>query len=155
MDRFRLTCTLCSKKIPFILKGKCECGGLLVVEYDLVRASQTFTKSQLKERPLTMWKYHELLPISDLSCIVSLGEGATPLIRLTTWEKKLPLMNLYMKREEQNPTGSFKARGFSSAVTLLKEREIIKAAVPSNGNAASALAAYAGLPVLKHSYSFL
>ena len=91
-----------------------------------------------------MWKYHELLPISNQKCIVSLGEGCTPLIRIHTWEQKLPLDQLYIKREEQNPTGSFKARGFSAAVSLLKERGIAKAAVPSNGNAASAFAAYSG-----------
>lgn len=83
-----------------------------------------------------MWKYHELLPITNLDCIVSLGEGGTPLIRMNVWEKLLPLGQLYIKREEQNPTGSFKARGFSSALSLLKERGIEKAAVPSNGNAA-------------------
>jgi threonine synthase len=91
-----------------------------------------------------MWKYHELLPMSNLDCIISLGEGSTPLIKLGTWEKKLPLGGLYVKREEQNPTGSFKARGFSTALSLLKERGISKIAVPSNGNAASDLAAYAG-----------
>jgi threonine synthase len=83
-----------------------------------------------------------LLPITNLDCIVSLGEGGTPLIRLNAWEQKLPLDQLYIKREEQNPTGSFKARGFSTALSLLKERGIGKAAVPSNGNAASAFAAY-------------
>src|SRR5665647_837260 len=142
MSRFLLTCTECNKTEAFVLKGKCECGGTLLVEYDLELAAKSFTKANLKERPSSMWKYHELLPITNLDCIVSLGEGGTPLIRLNTWEKKLPLDQLYIKREEQNPTGSFKARGFSTALSLLKERGIKKAAVPSNGNAASAFAAY-------------
>jgi threonine synthase len=154
MNRFCLTCSLCKKKIPFVLQGKCECGGTLFVEYDLERASVTFTKDQLKIRPSSMWKYHELLPVSDLNCIVSIGEGSTPLVKLRTWEKKLPLGGLYVKREEQNPTGSFKARGFSAALSLLRERGISKVAVPSNGNAASALAAYAGRAGIE-SYVFL
>ncbi|QGQ96471.1 threonine synthase [Paenibacillus psychroresistens] len=144
MDCFLLKCTLCNKTEVFALKGKCECGGTLLVEYDIELAARTFTKANLKQRHSSMWKYHELLPITNPNCIVSLGEGYTPLIRLNTWEQKLPLGKLYIKREEQNPTGSFKARGFSAALTLLKERGIVKAAVPSNGNAASAFAAYSG-----------
>jgi threonine synthase len=144
VGRFFLTCAVCRKTEAFELKGKCKCGGTLLVEYDMELAARSFTKAKLKERPSSMWKYHELLPISNLDCIVSLGEGGTPLVRLNAWEKKLPLGRLYIKREEQNPTGSFKARGFSSALSLLKERGIGKAAVPSNGNAASAFAAYSG-----------
>jgi threonine synthase len=141
---FLLKCAVCKKTEAFELKGKCECGGTLLVEYDLELAARSFTRAKLRERPSSMWKYHELLPLSNLACIVSLGEGGTPLVRLSEWEKKLPLGRLYIKREEQNPTGSFKARGFSSILSLLKEREIKKAAVPSNGNAASAFAAYSG-----------
>jgi threonine synthase len=142
MGCFLLTCTLCNRTFPFDLKGKCECGGTLLVEYDLEQAAKSFTKANLKARPSSMWKYHELLPFTNLDSVVSLGEGGTPLIRLNAWEKKLPLNQLYIKREEQNPTGSFKARGFSTALSLLKEKGIRIAAVPSNGNAASAFAAY-------------
>ncbi|NHN30486.1 threonine synthase [Paenibacillus agricola] len=143
MDKFGLICSLCSRKIPFALEGKCTCGGTWLVEYDLQRAALTFTKKRLRARPASMWKYHELLPIAKLSSIISLGEGSTPLVRLTEWEKKLPLGGLYVKREEQNPTGSFKARGFASALTLINESGIKKVALPSNGNAAAALSAYA------------
>ena len=91
-----------------------------------------------------MWRYKELLPVRNPENIISLGEGWTPLLRMPSWESKLSLKRLWIKREEQNPTGSFKSRGFSVAVSLLKEAGATKAAVPSNGNAASALAAYAG-----------
>ncbi|MEX2103963.1 MAG: threonine synthase, partial [Bacilli bacterium] len=76
--------------------------------------------------------------------IVTIGEGWTPLLRLPSLEKGLSVGEIMIKREEQNPSGSFKSRGFSAAVSLLNEYGIRKVAVPSNGNAASALAAYAG-----------
>jgi threonine synthase len=136
-------CTSCAKVTPFALKGKCECGGTLLVHYDLERVRHTMTREALSTRPTTMWRYHELLPVMDLRSVISLGEGWTPLIRVPSLEKRYNLKEILIKREEQNPTGSFKSRGFSVAVSLLAERNIQKAAVPSNGNAASALAAYA------------
>lgn len=145
MKQWELQCSRCSAKLPFRYQDmKCICGGTLLVNYDLEHVAQTFTKSSLGLRYPTMWKYHELLPIHDPSHIVSLGEGWTPLLRMPDWESKLSLKRLWIKREEQNPTGSFKSRGFSVAVSLLKQAGATKAAVPSNGNAASALAAYAG-----------
>lgn len=113
------------------------------VEYDLELARRTLTKINLKSRQTSMWRYEELLPIEDGNNIVSLGEGWTPLVRLASAETKLPLGKLWVKREEQNPTGSFKARGFSAAVSIAHACGIRKVAVNSNGNAASALAAYA------------
>lgn len=83
------------------------------------------------------------LPVEKPDNIVSLGEGWTPLLRLFEAEKALPLRRLWVKREEQNPTGSFKSRGFSAALSIAREHRISKVAVNSNGNAASALAAYA------------
>lgn len=139
----RLVCARCATCYPFQLRGKCDCGGVLLAEYDVERAGRTMTKQRLKDRPFTMWRYAEMLPIGDASSIVSLGEGGTPLIRLHGLERELSLGPIWVKREEQNPTGSFKARGMSVAVSLLRERRVGKAAVPSNGNAASALAAYA------------
>ncbi|HZG76206.1 MAG TPA: threonine synthase, partial [Paenibacillus sp.] len=75
--------------------------------------------------------------------IVSLGEGWTPLLRMPAVERALPVRRLWVKREEQNPTGSFKARGMSVALSVALEHGVRKVAVNSNGNAASALAAYA------------
>jgi len=142
--RFWLSCNACGKRTPFNLEGcLCECGGTLIVEYDLDRVSQTLTKDSLKGRVTTMWRYAELLPITDPKYVVSLGEGWTPLVRLPKVEKSLNVKKIWVKREEQNPTGSFKSRGFSAAVSIANENRVEKVAVNSNGNAASALAAYA------------
>lgn len=145
MNRLGLYCSRCSAKIPFRYQEmKCACGGTLLVDYDLELLTRTFTKEALQTRYPSMWRYKELLPVSNPDCIITLGEGWTPLIRMRDWEQKLRIRQLWIKREEQNPTGSFKSRGFSVAVSLLKESGVNKAAVPSNGNAAGALAAYAG-----------
>lgn len=143
MDRFQLRCSRCQKTMEFELKGRCQCGGTLLVEYDLERVTHTLSPQTLKERAASMWRYLELLPLKDEQSIVSLGEGWTPLIRFPRLESELEIRQLYVKREEQNPTGSFKARGFSSTISLLHEHGISRVAVPSNGNAASAMAAYA------------
>lgn len=143
--RFLFSCNTCGKKLTFtLLINRCDCGGTLTLEYNLEYVSRTLTRESLKNRYPTMWRYHELLPIENIENVVSLGEGCTPLLRLTQSERKLPIGKLWVKREEQNPTGSFKARGFSVAISIAKEYGIKKVAVNSNGNAASALAAYAG-----------
>ncbi|WP_342551888.1 threonine synthase [Paenibacillus sp. FSL R7-0652] len=123
--------------------GICHCGGTLLVNYDLERYKKYNIEDVLKYSHSTIWKYSNLLPLSDENSVVSLGEGLTPLIRLFKLEKNVGVNQLWIKREDQNPTGSFKARGFSVAVSLLKERKINRAVVPSNGNAGVALAAYA------------
>lgn len=152
---FGLKCKRCGKQKPFVIKeNKCCCGGTLLVEYDLEAVSRTMTKDGLKDRATTMWRYAELLPVEKKENIVSLGEGWTPLIRLHHAEQTFPLKQLWVKREEQNPTGSFKARGFSAALSIAKEYGIEKVAVNSNGNAASALSAYAGYAGME-AYVFL
>lgn len=139
-----LKCILCSKTVLLdTMHGTCGCGGTLLVEYDLEKVKRTFTTDNLQVRPHNMWRYHDLLPVRNETSRISLGEGCTPLLRMESAETNLPLKELWIKREDQNPTGSFKARGMSLAVSLLHERGIRKAAVNSNGNAASALAAYA------------
>src|SRR5699024_8879496 len=128
--------------------------GTLEIEYDLELARETFTKDALKNRAADMWRYKELLPIESSQNVISLGEGWTPLVRMHREEQKYPVKKLWVKREEQNPTGSFKARGFSAALSIANEYGIKKVAVNSNGNAASALAAYAGYAGMD-SYVFL
>ena len=108
--------------------------GVLYVRYDLKNIKQNFKRASLANRPATMWRYAELLP--DVQP-VSLGEGFTPMLR----SREFP--NVYIKDEGLNPTGSFKARGMSVAVTMAKAYGLKKLAAPSAGNAASALAAYA------------
>jgi threonine synthase len=143
MSKMVQVCILCAKETSFGLRSKCECGGTLLVRYDIEQVRHTLTREALRTRPMTMWRYHELLPVADAVSVVSLGEGWTPLIRVPALEGRLGMQEIWIKCEEQNPTGSFKSRGFSAAVSLLVEWGIKKAAVPSNGNAASALAAYA------------
>jgi len=108
-------------------------GGSLYVRYDLSALKGKFTRESLGGRAANMWRYHELLPGDHP---VTLGEGFTPLLR----SRENP--NVYIKDEGLNPTGSFKARGLCAAVTMARQYGLKKLAVPSAGNAASALAAY-------------
>jgi len=120
-----------------------ECGKPLLVRYDLERSARTLTKESLAGRRADLWRYHEVLPVDHDENIVSLGEGWTPLLRARRLGKQLGIEQLYIKDESQNPTQSFKARGMSAAVSMAKELGAQKLAVPSAGNAAGALAAYA------------
>ena len=108
-------------------------GGSLYVRYDLQALKGKFTRESLRGRVASMWRYHEVLP-GDRP--VSLGEGFTPLLPSRTNP------NVLIKDEGLNPTGSFKARGLCAAVTMAHHYGLKKLAVPSAGNAASALAAY-------------
>ena len=120
-----------------------ECGKPLLVRYDLQLAGRTLTKESLKGRRSDLWRYREVLPVELDKDIVSLGEGWTPLLRAERLGRKLGLSELFIKDESQNPTQSFKARGMTAAVSMAKELGALKLAVPSAGNAAGALAAYA------------
>jgi threonine synthase len=120
-----------------------ECGKPLLVRYDLEQAARTLTKESLKGRRADLWRYLEVLPVEHEENIVSLGEGFTPLLRAARLGERLGLKELYVKDESQNPTQSFKARGMATAVSMALELGARKLAVPSAGNAAGALAAYA------------
>src|SRR6266478_4591773 len=120
-----------------------ECGKPLLVRYDLKQAAHTLTKESLAERRADLWRYREVLPVENDENIVSLGEGWTPLLLAKNLGKLIGIDQLYIKDESQNPTQSFKARGMSAAVSMAKELGATKLAVPSAGNAAGALAAYA------------
>jgi threonine synthase len=122
-------------------------GAPLLVRYE----SNTIDRAAVDARPFTMWRYREMLPIADDEEPVSLGEGGTPLLRAHRLDALLELgLELYVKDEAQNPTGSFKARGMSAAVTRAKRLGAEAFVAPSAGNAGGALAAYgarAGIPV--------
>ncbi len=120
-----------------------ECGKPLLVRYDLERAGSTLTKASLVGRRTDLWRYREILPVENDENIISLGEGWTPLLPARRLGKQIGIDKLYIKDESQNPTQSFKARGMSAAVSMAKELGANKLAVPSAGNAAGALAAYA------------
>jgi threonine synthase len=110
--------------------------GALYVRYDLAAISKSVSRDEVKRGPATMWRYSAVLPGAKP---ITLGEGWTPLLPSRTTK------NLWIKDEGVNPTGTFKARGMSTAVTMLKQYGIKKVAAPSAGNAGGALAAYAAV----------
>ena len=114
----------------------------MLVNYDLHAIQSQWNRSALKTAPATMWRYEPVLP-ARISEAVSLGEGWTPLVQAKKLGKRLGALNLWIKDEGQNPTDSFKARGLCCAVTMAKKLGANKLAIPSAGNAAGALAAYA------------
>ena len=120
-----------------------EGGWPLLVRYDLEKARASWSRDWIANGPDTMWRYAPVLPVRDPASIVSLGEGMTPLIHTTRLGGRLSCTDLWVKDEGLNPTASFKARGLSCAVSMAKELGIKKVAIPSAGNAASAMAAYA------------
>ena len=158
-----LECSACGKKYDASLEQHlCTCGKPLLARYDLRRAAATLTLENLKTRPRTLWRYAEVLPNDPP---VSLGEGMTALvhakrlgasIRCGPGGKEGPggeggLKRLYIKDEGLNPTGSFKARGMTAAVSRAKQLGAKALAAPTAGNAGGALAAYAaaaGLPAV-------
>ena len=115
----------------------------LLVRYDLAGVKQALTKDALAQRPPDLWRYRELLPVRKVTDIVSLGEITTPLIRLPKLARKIGGGEIIVKDEGRLPTGSFKARGLVMAVSMAKALGIQHMAMPTNGNAGAALAAYA------------
>ena len=118
-------------------------GKPLLVRYDADRARRTLTRDSLAERPAGMWKWRELLPLPDGAEPVSLGEPETPIIPLAKTAAKAKAASLLVKDEGRLPTGSFKARGLAMAVSMARHFGISSVALPTNGNAGAALAAYA------------
>jgi threonine synthase len=146
MNVTHLECALCGTRHEAgMLQNLCtECGKPLLVRYDLEAAAQTLTKTNLIERESSLWRYREVLPVADWNNVISLGEGWTPLFSAHRLAKSLSVeVDLYIKDEGQNPTQSFKARGMTAAISMAKEMGVQKVAVPSAGNAAGAMAAYA------------
>ena len=118
-------------------------GKPLLVRYDLAGVPKALSKAALAARPPDLWRYRELLPVRRPQDIVSLGEAITPLIALTRLAQKLGARDILVKDEGRLPTGSFKARGLVMAVSMAKALGITHMAMPTNGNAGAALAAYA------------
>ena len=138
-----LECSLCGKRFePGQVLNLCDCGGPLLVRYDLENLRRSWNRDQVARGPNSMWRYAPALPARAES-IVSLGEGMTPLIRTRRLGARVGADDLWVKDEGLNPTGSFKARGLSCAISMAVELGIKKVAIPSAGNAASAMAAYA------------
>lgn len=126
-----------------------EANAPLFARYDLAAVAKALRRENLAARPPTMWRYAEVLPVEDAQFQVSLGEGFTPLLQAESMGRKIGVPNLYIKDEGLNPTGSFKARGMSAAISRAAELGASAIAIPSAGNAGGATAAYAaraGLP---------
>jgi threonine synthase len=144
--------------LPRLFKGCPAClaqghPANVVVEYDLASVRRSLDPKRLDGRPLSMWRYHELLPV-DPEQAVTLGEGMTPLVRVPTLARKLGLRELYVKNETQNPTWSFKDRLASAAVSAARGLNMRVITGSSSGNAGAATAAYAaraGLPCVMFS----
>jgi threonine synthase len=140
-----LSCSSCGKSYSTEqIQTFCpDCKAPFLVNYDLPAIKNKVDRDQYSQRTKGMWRWFELLPVCEMDNIVSLGEGDMPLLRLDNLGRDLGLANLFLKEEGNNPTGSFKARGLSSAVSKAKELGIIKVVIPSAGNAGGAMAAYA------------
>jgi len=160
LNVLELECSACEKKYDASIEQHlCVCGKPLLARYDLRRAAATLTLDSLKSRPRTLWRYAEVLPNDPA---VSLGEGMTALVHAERLGAAIPcgeggrygqggLQRLFIKDEGLNPTGSFKARGMTAAVSRAKQLGARALAAPTAGNAGGALAAYAaaaGLPAV-------
>ena len=120
-----------------------DCGKVLYARYDLDKAARTLTREAVAARPRGMWRWRELLPVRDTRHVVSLGEGDSPLLPVPQLGARAGMKRLLLKDEGGNPTGSFKARGISAAVSRARELGARHVALPTAGNAGGALAAYA------------
>jgi threonine synthase len=138
-----LECSLCGAKYDALaVANLCACGGPLLVRYDFAVIRTRWRRRDVAGGPANMWRYAPVLPAADAN-VVTLGEGWTPLVRTRRLGARIGAEQLWVKDEGLNPTASFKARGLSCAVSMCVELGIKKVAIPSAGNAASAMAAYA------------
>jgi threonine synthase len=139
-----LECSATGERLPAdTVQNLSPAGKPLLVRYDLAGVNGALTKDALAQRPPDLWRYRELLPVRRVADIVSLGEAMTPLIALPKLAGKLGASEIIVKDEGRLPTGSFKARGLVMAVSMAKALGIKHMAMPTNGNAGAALAAYA------------
>jgi threonine synthase len=134
-----LECSLCAARFePDRIHNLCACGGTLLVRYNLSAVRRDDLDTARKD----LWRYWPVLPVAARESVVSLGEGMTPLLRARRLGAAAGARRLWIKDEGLNPTGSFKARGMTTAISMARELGIRKVAIPSAGNAASAAAAY-------------
>jgi threonine synthase len=146
-----LECSYCNNKFESNkLWNLCHfCNKPLLARYDLDSIKQSFSKEEIIHSEPNLWRYKELLPVQDSRFMLSLGEGFTPLIKANRLGSALGFDNLFIKDEGLNPTTSFKARGLSVAVSRAFELGVKEISIPSAGNAAGAMSAYAALAGIK------
>ena len=139
-----LECSATGERYPADeLHNVSRTGKPLLVRYDLAGIRHALSKSALAQRPRDLWRYRELLPVRRAENIVSLGEAVTPLVAMPKLAARLGAQEILVKDEGRLPTGSFKARGLVMAVSMAKALGVSHMAMPTNGNAGAALAAYA------------
>lgn len=139
-----LECSLCQDRHEAgKLHNLCKCGGALLVRYDLPTIRRGWDRASFASAPHNLWRYLPALPVQNPDSIVTLGEGMTALITARRLGERLGAAHLLIKDEGLNPTGSFKARGMTAAISMARELGVTKIAVPSAGNAAGAASAYA------------
>ncbi|UCG88214.1 MAG: threonine synthase [Gemmatimonadota bacterium] len=151
-----LECGLCGKELEADkIWNLCpECSKPLLARYDLEAAAKAFDKNMLAGRESSLWRYHEMLPVRDPKYRLCLGEGYTPVYHAERLGREVSFAGLYIKDEGMNPTTSFKARGLGMAVSRAHELGVKEVSIPSAGNAAGAMSAYAALAGMK-AYVFM
>jgi threonine synthase len=126
-----------------VVQGVSAVGVPLLARYDLAKVAETVTPAEIATRAPTLWRYHEVLPVRDPANVVTMGEGMTPLIPLSSYGDTIGVPRLLMKDEGIIPTGTFKARGAAVGVSRAAELGVKGIAMPTNGNAGAAWAGYA------------
>src|SRR3954464_20092 len=145
-----LECSATGERYPADeLHNLSRAGKPLLVRYDLAGVKKSLSRTALAQRPHDLWRYRELLPVRRGENIVSLGEAVTPIVAMPKLAKKLTAAEILVKDESRLPTGSFKARGLAMAVSMAKALGVAHMAMPTNGNAGAALAAYASRAGIK------
>ncbi len=117
-------------------------GAPLFAEYDLDRVAASVSPAEIGFRAPSLWRYHELLPVRDQEFVRGFGEGMTPLVAVPSLATRLGLRRVLVKDESSLPTGTFKARGAAVGVARAAELGVSRLAMPTNGNAGAAWAAY-------------
>src|SRR5258706_15101302 len=137
-----LECPSCGTTCDAVqVPGPCACGAPRLARYDPERVVAKGSRAETATRPPALWRYHELLPVSAAANVVSLGEGMTPLLRMSRTGAALGVPGLMMKDEGLIPTGTFKARGAAVGVSRAAELGVAGGAMPPNGDAGAAWAA--------------
>lgn len=151
MKPFEMRCIECGKAHDMgrPVYACSSCGNLLEIRMDRAEAMKRVSASDLRKRPISVWKYRELIPVSEKTKVHSLDEGGTQLFKCSRLASDLGLKNLYVKFDGTNPTGSFKDRGMTVGITKAKELGMKTVTCASTGNTSASLSAYAGLAGMK------
>jgi len=151
LTSFEIRCIECGKVHDSSkpLYACLSCGNLLEAKLDLEEAKDEVKKGDMQKRPLSVWRYKELIPVGRTSKIFTMNEGGTPLVRCDNIAEEVGMKNLWVKFDGTNPTGSFKDRGMTVGITKAKELGMRTVTCASTGNTSASLAAYAGIAGLR------